>query len=1299
MISLLLSLLFLISRMNYLLFHMLAEMFSIAVAWAVFMLVWNTRNFIKNSGILFLGNSYFFVGLLDLIHTLAYKGMGVFPGIRDADPATQLWISARFMESLSLCCFPLLIRKRIRIVPLAGSGILVTAVILTAIFYFDIFPVCYRENSGLTFFKICSEYLIILILLTAFILIWKRQTDAEPYMQKFLAASVLSTMVSEIFFVIYTDVYDIYNVLGHFFKIISFYLIYQALIHAGLKHPYEVLFKNYRQKESDLLFSEKRWTAFSNYFPCPLTIFNAQGRYLFVNPAAAGLMGKNPDDIIGKTFAEAISPEIQSLFLQRVEKLADAENQYLLVEDSLQDNCGNLKIFETILFPVAGEDIHQPFYGGIATDITLRKQAETSLRQSEEKFRTIFEKSPLGIVLYNRKGEMTEINPACLKIFGVPDFKSVKDLHLPDIPNLPEEIRESICKGESVQWEVCFDFEKVKQQKRYPTSKSGKIYLEILVTCLGKNDPDDAPGHMVHIQDISEQKYAAVSLRNSEMQYRELFENAPMGIFHTSSSGHVLAVNPAMARIVGYKSPKETLKKMNDIGRQLYCDPARRCEFLAQLKEKGAVKDFEYQAFHADGRRIWLNMNAAVTETLPDGTFLIEGFCADITQKKQADLLLQLRLRLNEAAAVLSLKPLKQRALEELEKLSGSRLSFLHFVEKDQQHITLQTWSFSTLQSCAMEKSDNHYPIAESGIWTDCLRAGIPVVCNDYSRLGRKDRLPEGHPPLKRLLTIPMYQEKQAVAIFGLGNKSEDYTDQDIQFISQTANMVWEVIARKQAESEIHHLGTVISQIMEAVVIINSPGIIKYVNPAFERSTGYRSEEVKGRNVEEILEASTDPFFYMNLWENLKKGENWEGRIVSRKKDGTLLTGEVSIVPMQDESGSIRDYILVHRDISRDLRVEEQLRHAQKMEAIGALAGGIAHDFNNILFPIIGFAEMLQMDIPDDSLVQDSVQEILNAAMRARELVKQILSFSRQKTEEKGPVYLQVLLKDVLRLSRSLLPSNIEIIQNIDRNCPPVLAEPTQMYQVILNLVTNAFQAMEDIQGSGQLLITLRRTKENFSFARGNYTCLTVSDTGCGIDPSIRDRIFEPYFTSKKNGKGTGFGLSVVHGIVKTFGGEIQVENRAEGGTSFHICIPCFREKLPKTETGSLPKLPKGNEHILMVDDEAPILRVEKKRLEKLGYQVSVFDSPFSVLESVHQNPNQYDLVITDLTMPGMRGELLAEKIKALNPAIPVILCTGFSEKLDKKKMSASGIDRFLLKPIPLRKIAYMIRELLNSSN
>jgi CheY-like chemotaxis protein len=372
------------------------------------------------------------------------------------------------------------------------------------------------------------------------------------------------------------------------------------------------------------------------------------------------------------------------------------------------------------------------------------------------------------------------------------------------------------------------------------------------------------------------------------------------------------------------------------------------------------------------------------------------------------------------------------------------------------------------------------------------------------------------------------------------------------------------------------------------------------------------------------------------------------------------------------------------------------------MEAIGALAGGIAHDFNNLLFPILGLSEMLREDLPPASPEHGHAEEIFKAARRASGLVKQILAFSRQTEQEKTPIQIQSILKEILRLARATIPSDIAIQAHIQQGCGPVLTSPTQMHQIAMNLVTNAYHAIEPEPGEirvGLQEVTLAKAPwPGSALAEGRYALLSVADTGCGIGPTEMGRIFEPYFTTKAPGKGTGLGLAVVYGIVKEHQGDIKVSSVPGKGSTFEVYLPLLGNTFVEIADEIAQPLPVGTERILVIDDEEAVVRLQRQMLESLGYRVSIRTDSLEGLNIFRREADRFDLVITDMTMPGMTGDRLAAELLNVRPDVPIILCTGFSERITPEKAKTIGIKDFLMKPVTKSQLAQTIRNVLDEA-
>ena len=413
--------------------------------------------------------------------------------------------------------------------------------------------------------------------------------------------------------------------------------------------------------------------------------------------------------------------------------------------------------------------------------------------------------------------------------------------------------------------------------------------------------------------------------------------------------------------------------------------------------------------------------------------------------------------------------------------------------------------------------------------------------------------------------------------------------------------------------------------------------------------------------------------------------------------DGDELVFEITASPVKDRFGEISGIIGIAQNVTEQYRLERQLRHTQKMEAIGTLAGGVAHDFNNILTPIMGYAEIIRLKMKQDGLVDhtvfDYLDEILKASKRAKSLVEQVLTFSRSVEKKEVLQYLHPIVKEVLKLMRSTLPSTIVIQEKIDEHCGRVLIDPVQLHQVLINLCTNAADAMAGRHGVMNVQLGMAPQTGDGK----DWLELTIADSGCGISEEHLDRIFEPYFTTKEKTSGTGMGLAMVHGIVSRQGGFIKVESELGKGTIFRVLLPVAQKELPQDQVLSLSDLQTGSGRILLVDDEEQVVQVTGAILQSLGYEVVGTSSPRQALELFAERSEQFDMLITDLTMAELTGLELSVQVKKLRPDLPIILITGYSEQVSKEAAVKAGVAEYCMKPISMRELSSVVGKFLGT--
>jgi PAS domain S-box-containing protein len=413
--------------------------------------------------------------------------------------------------------------------------------------------------------------------------------------------------------------------------------------------------------------------------------------------------------------------------------------------------------------------------------------------------------------------------------------------------------------------------------------------------------------------------------------------------------------------------------------------------------------------------------------------------------------------------------------------------------------------------------------------------------------------------------------------------------------------------------------------------------------------------------------------------------------------DGDELVFDITASPVKDKNGDVSGIIGIAQNVTEQFRLERQLRHTQKMEAIGTLAGGVAHDFNNVLTPIMGYTEIIRLKMKQDGFsdkaVFDYLEEILKAAKRAKSLVEQVLTFSRSIEKKEVLQYIHPIVKEVMKLMRATLPSTIVIQEMIDEHCGRVFIDPVQIHQVIINLCTNASHAMAGRHG----VLTVKMGLAPQAGDGMEWLELSVADTGSGIEETLLDRIFEPYFTTKEKTSGTGMGLAMVHGIISRQGGFIKVESEIGKGSKFRVFLPVAQRETAIEQIVSLGDLQGGTGKILLVDDEEQVVQVTGEILQSLGYSVVGKTSPTEAMALFALDPSQFDMLITDLTMAELTGLELSEKVKSLRPDIPVILITGYSDQVSKDAAVGAGINEYCMKPISMRELSTIVGKFLGS--
>lgn len=710
--------------------------------------------------------------------------------------------------------------------------------------------------------------------------------------------------------------------------------------------------------------------------------------------------------------------------------------------------------------------------------------------------------------------------------------------------------------------------------------------------------------------EIAARRRTEAALRASEEKCQALIEEAPTGIFRTSSSGVMLDLNMCMARTLGYATREAAIRAYTDLAQQLYVDPDRRTEILAALEEEGQVENVECQVYIRDRSRIWITINARVSRRNPDGTFIIDGFADEITERKRAESITQARLRIATASTTHASKDLMQLALDEIERLTHSEAGFYHFVLPDQETVALQTWSTNTLEHmCQAEGAGHHYPISQAGVWTDCIRQRRPIIHNDYAALPHRKGLPPGHVPVVRELVFPIMRGERIVGVMGVGNKPTDYTEQDVEIVSQLGDFSWEIVERKRVEEALREserrLERMLQTLIDGMVRVNVEGEITYANPAAERILEVHKNKILGRYYQERSWHQIDedgapyPPERLPLALALTQRREVEGNEHGiEAPNGERKWLSVNAAPLIDETGELYGAIASFRDITEHKRaeaklqeyaenlermVEEKVREleqerakvvqASKMAAVGELATGVAHELSQPLTAISMEGDYLQTlaetvgQTPDaaPALDPEELREIgenlVGDVERCQRIINHLREFGHLSEDHHVCISLNLPIENSFILTEQRLRQHgVTLIRDLSPDLPEIRANPYRLEQVFLNLISNAEHALEEMERRTEAGEVARRDDGKrltvSTYVDGTHVVAQVQDNGCGMPPEVQAAIFEPFFTTKPVGKGTGLGLSISRDIVEDCGGTISFTTEENVGTTFTIRFP-----------------------------------------------------------------------------------------------------------------------------------------------
>jgi PAS domain S-box-containing protein len=763
-------------------------------------------------------------------------------------------------------------------------------------------------------------------------------------------------------------------------------------------------------------------------------------------------------------------------------------------------------------------------------------------------------------------------------------------------------------------------------------------------------------GELVAVySDETERMQAQLALEESEKKFRLLYEGSPVGYHSLDEDGNLLEVNNTWLQTLGYERDEVIGRWFGDF----LTDRSREIfiERFPVFKRTGEVHGAEFVMYKKDGSAITASFDGRVGRD-EDGRFR-QTHCVfhDITDRKRAE-----------------------EALKESEE------------------------RFRILAEGAFEG----IVITREGIILDANRTYCEMAGYDLRELVGKNVMGFVAPEFQEITLAHIFSASEELYESAVAHKSGRAIPVEIKAkaipyggsIARIAALR-DTTARRKAEEAQKRLFTAIEQAAEGMVITDRQGTIQYVNPALERITGYTRDEIIGENPRLFKSGAHDAVFYKQMWETITSGEIWSGRIVNRRKDGTLYHEEATISPVRDASGKITNFVAVKRDITEHMELSRQLLQAQKMEAIGTLAGGIAHDFNNLLQVILGYSELILSDEQLPSAYKDDLERISHAGKDGADLVQRLLTFSRKTEIKPKPLNLNHRISQVEKLLTRTIPKMIDIEMVLAEDLEVINADPIQMEQVIMNLAVNARDAMPE---GGKLVIHTANVRLDEAYARthlgarpGPYVLLSVSDTGIGMDKETLDHVFEPFFTTKGVGEGTGLGLATVYGIVKQHGGYIMCYSEPDKGTTFKLYFPALVAETATEEKVPSPIPIGGSETILLVDDEELVRDLGTRILRRAGYTVLTATNGVEALELYSLQPGTISLVILDLIMPEMGGKQCLEELLNIDPSVKVLVASGYAQTGPARAATQAGAKGFVSKPYDIRELLKTVRDVLDA--
>lgn len=912
---------------------------------------------------------------------------------------------------------------------------------------------------------------------------------------------------------------------------------------------------------------------------------------------------------------------------------------------------------------------------------------------TEQSLRLLFSSNPHAMVVLDQRHRVQLCNPAFESLFQYQESE-IRGAELDawlapaDLARDAQAFTERAAAGEVVRASA--------QRHR----RDGSL-VEVQITCVPLVENKEIVGSFAIYEDITERREAQRAQQQAEEKLSQLFENAVEGIFRASVEGQLLSVNPALARMCGYSSPEEMILSIQDMSQDLYADPQARVEFKRRMMEHGSVESFEYQLRRKDGARIWVSENARAVRVSNGEIVAYEGSMEDITERKRSELERQVTFEIIHAVNVTdNLDDLLYLVYQALRKVLYAENCFVALYEPSSGMFHFPFF---------IDQFDEAPPPQQVG--RSCTayvyRTGRAMLIPQqvFDALAEQGEVELVGTPSPSWLGAPLRTPAATIGVLVVQHYENEtaYTERDLEFLVSVGGQIALAIERKRAEEKIRE-----SEARLRVLVEQLPAVLWTVGKDLRFTSalgaglarlGLKPNQIVGVSLMDYFETNDQTFLPIAAHRRATKGEavtfhvEWKGGSYT-----------CHVEPLRTAEGELQGAICMALDITDRKQLEEQLRQAQKMEAVGRLAGGIAHDFNNLLMVIQGYADLMTERLAEGDPLRRNAEQIQTASQRATSLTRQLLAFSRKQMLAPKVLNVQSVVVDMEKILRRLIGEDIQLETSSVPDLGLIKADRSQIEQVIMNLAVNARDAMPE---GGRLTIETANVELDKAAAHppavlspGKYVMLAVTDNGCGMDAETQAHIFEPFFTTKEKGKGTGLGLATVYGIVKQSGGYVWVYTEPGRGTSFKVYLPRIEdEQTARGRDGKsdAQELPRGSETVLLVEDEKGVRELAREYLELTGYTVIAAEDGHTALELAAMHVGPIQLLMTDVVMPGISGRELAGRVKTIRPEIKVLFMSGYTDQAVVHHGILDTDAALLQKPFTMAALAAKLREILST--